>query len=131
LVLSRREGTQVWLQVTPPTCQTDLGFGDGPILEVCGGDLSLGNDAQLALLGAPPMTPTFVAIGPAASPTTFLGTTVVPFPPTAVFAFATDLAGELKVAIPGGGGPATIVVQSFQLGTQLTASNAVELKFLP
>lgn len=131
MILSRREGTQVWLQVAAPTCQEDLGYGDGPILEVCGGDLSTGNDAQLTLMGALPQTPMFLAIGPSSLPTQILGATVVPFPITSVIALTTDATGELTVPVPGGGGSATLVVQAFQLGVTPISSSAIKVDFKP
>ena len=137
LVLSRREGTQVWLQATPPVCQADLGFGGGAlVLEVCGGDLSGGQDAELALLAGAPLAPAFLVIGAGAGPAFVPGldVTVVPAPVTLVLTLATDAAGSLELPVPGGLGPAGAVVQAFQLtpgGLPLEASNAVAVQLLP
>jgi len=136
LVLSRREGTQVWRQVPPPTCQQDLGFGDGLVLEVCGGDLATGSDATLTLFAAAPATPVLLALGTVANPTPLptLGLTLVPVPVAAFINLATGPAGELSLSVPGGGGPATLVVQAFQLdpgGASISSSNALAVQLLP
>ncbi len=135
LILSRREGTQVWLQRDPPVCQTDLGFAGEFVIEVCGGDLSSGEHGTLAVLGGAPLTPTFVGVGALANPTPLVdfGVTVVPFPPSQILTLATDVGGGLELAVPGGLGPAVRVVQAFQTsptGLPLTSSNAVQVQFL-
>ena len=137
LVISRREGTQVWLQGDAPTCQQDLGFGEGaPVLQLCGDDLSRGQPGTLSLFAAPPLAPAFLAIGPAASPS-FLpafGITVVPAPITQLLTLATDASGELSLPVPGGLGPLTLVLQAAVLDPSsytLAASNALDVNFLP
>jgi len=137
LVLSRREGTQVWLQADVPFCQQDLGFGEGaPVLQLCGGDLSSGQGGTLSLFAAPPLAPAFLAIGPAASPA-FLpsfGITVVPAPITQLLTLGTDAAGEFSLPVPGGLGPLHLVLQCAVLDPStfsLAASNALDVSFLP
>ena len=137
LVLSRREGTQVWLQADAPTCQQDLGYGEGaPVLQVCGGDLSSGQDGNLRLFAAPPMAPTFLAMGPMANPVFLPGfeITVVPAPVTFLLSLSTDGAGELSLQVPGGLGPLNLVMQCAVLDPStftLAASNAIDVNFLP
>lgn len=136
LVLSRREGTQVWLQTSPPVCQNDLGFGTGLVLEVCGGDLSTGSDATLSLFAAAPSSSVLLAIAATSNPTPLpsLGITVLPFPPLSILTLFTDATGQLTAPVPGGGGPATLVIQAFQpasIGPPFVASNAIEVQLLP
>lgn len=136
LVLSRREGTQVWLQTAPPLCQTDLGFGGELVLELCGGDLSTGSSAVLKVLGGVPASPLFLVIGTAANPTPIagLGVTLVPDPMLLLLTLGTDSMGQLTSVIPGGGGPISLFAQAFQapiVGPDWFSSNAIEAKFLP
>ncbi len=135
LVLSRREGTQVWLGAAPATCQVSLDDGAGePVLEVCGGDLSRGTTAVLRLFAAPPAAASFLVAGLGANPV-FLpdfGITLTPNPVLFVLPFATDAAGGLALPIPGGGGPVTLVGQVVVAdGGGFAASNSVQLELLP
>lgn len=136
LVLSRREGTQVWLQTSAPTCQTSLGFGTGIVLEVCGGDLSTSNGAELIVRDATPSAALFLALGPGANPTPLagLGVTLVPSPVSTLFTLQTDSLGVFTLQVPGGLGTQTIFTQAFQLapsGTTLNSSNALQVELLP
>ncbi len=137
LVLSRREGTQVWRQTSGELCQVDLGFGGGSLLlQVCGGDLSSGQGADLSIFGGASSAPLLLALANVSTPTPLpdLGITVAPFPPTSVLTLVTDSAGELQLPLSGGGGPSTLVLQAFQLtagALPLEASNAVQIEFLP
>ena len=136
LVLSRREGTQVWLQVAPPSCQTDLGEGADLVLEACGGDLSTGTTAQLRLLAGAPGTTAFLALGAVAQPQPLpsLGITLVPAPLLALVPVPLDGTGSFTWTVPGGGGPQTVVLQAFQLapgGASISSSNGLELQLLP
>ena len=136
LLLSRRERTQVWRQVPPPVCQTDLGFGADLVLEVCGGDPSTGNDAELGLFAGEPAAPVFLALAAIANPTPLgeLGVTVVPFPTSQVLTSTTTGTGDLTLPVAGGLGLATLVIQAFQLSetiVPLEASKAIQVQFLP
>ena len=120
------------------TCQTDLGFG-GPgsaVLEVCGGDLSTGTTADVALSGAAPSTPLWLAIGATNAPTPLLGGTVVPVPTLVLLEGLTDGTGSWTLGpLFGGGGPATLYGQVVYIDLGQTEgfglSNAVQLDFLP
>lgn len=119
-------------------CQADLGFGGpgGAELSLCGGDLSTGTTADLALGGAPAGAPAFLVAGLSGNPTPFKGGTLVPFPWNTLLALATDGAGELTIAgVPGGGGPLSLYIQAFVMdGSQpqgFTISNALRADFLP
>ncbi|MEO0652952.1 MAG: VCBS repeat-containing protein, partial [Planctomycetota bacterium] len=137
LVLSRREGTQVWLQRPAPTCQPDLGFGDGaPMLELCGDALASGGTATLKLYAGAPLAPALFAFATAANPTPIpsLGITVVPSPTVAQVPSNTDALGTAALGVNGGNGPLTVVVQAFtlELGSlSVEGSNAVAAEFLP
>ena len=119
-------------------CQTDLGFG-GPgtaTLSVCGGDLSTGTTADLLLTGAATGTTAWLVQSLAALPTPFKGGTLVPIPVLAADPYATGGAGQVAInAIPGGGGPFTVVIQFvIQDAAQVKGyafSNAVQVAFLP
>jgi len=97
-------------------CQTDLGFG-GPgtaVLSVCGGDLSAGTTADLAVTGAAPTAPLYVAVGFASNPVSALGGTLAVNPVSIVVPAVTDASGgfTLADAVQGGGGPMTLFVQA-------------------
>lgn len=134
LILSRREGTQVWRQVPTTFCQADLGFGTGPIqLEVCGGELALGESAVLRLFDGVPNATAWLATGPAANPTPLvtLGVTLVPDPAELV-QIATDAQGQFELSLSALPGPLTVVVQGFQFdgpGTTLTSTSAIQIEF--
>lgn len=120
------------------TCQTDLGFG-GPgasVLSVCGGDLSTGTTADLALTGAAALQPLWLAVGSSNSPTPLFGGMVVPVPTSFLVTGATDAAGEFAIpGVAGGGGPATLYVQAIYLDPAETLgfgiSNALQVDYLP
>lgn len=136
LVLSRLEGTQVWLQTNQPTCQASLGFGTGIVLEICGGDLSSSNAAELIVRDATPSAPLYLALGTGANPTPLagLGVTLVPSPVSNLLTFQADALGVFALEVPGGLGLQTIFAQAFQLGssgTSLQSSNALQIELLP
>ena len=136
LVLSRLEGTQVWLQTNQPTCQASLGFGTGIVLEICGGDLSSSNAAELIVRDATPSAPLYLALGTGANPTPLagLGVTLVPSPVSNLLTFQVDALGVFTLEVPGGLGLQTIFAQAFQLGssgTSLQSSNALQIELLP
>lgn len=120
------------------TCQTDLGFG-GPgtaTLSVCGGDLSSGTFADLAVTGAAPLSPLWLVIGGTNNPAPFFGGMVVPNPVTFIQPAATDANGDfVYAAFPGGGGPKTLFVQGIYLDAGQTFgagfTNAVQVEILP
>lgn len=137
LVISRREGTQVWLQTGGPICQPDAGFGLGsPVLEVCGAELSTGQGANLNLFAGLPGAVTLLVLGAQALPVELpdFGVTVVPFPLQEIIVLTTDGNGELNLPVPGGGGPGQVVTQAFLLNAgDLTwrQSNALTVELLP
>ncbi len=96
-------------------CQVDLGYG-GPgtaTLKVCGDPLGPGGEADLLFSGAPAGVPAWMLAGLSFSPTYFHGGFVVPLPPSFIVGFICDLDGEWFVPrLPGGGGPATIYLQT-------------------
>ncbi|MHC4262949.1 MAG: hypothetical protein ACYSWX_10540 [Planctomycetota bacterium] len=119
-------------------CQTDLGFG-GPgtaSLSVCGGDLSSGTTADIALEGAAPNETVFVGISAVNVPTPLLGGTVITFPLLSLLVETTDASGDWTLAdLPGGGGPVTFYLQAVYgdaaQATGFGISNAVQVDFLP
>ena len=135
LVVSRNASTEAYVRV--PACQTDLGGGTpGLVLEVCGNKLATGNEATATLTGALPGVPVLVLLATAATPTFIpqINDTVLAFPPIWIGSFNTNASGELALPVPGGGGPATLVVQMLAFdGTPdlFSPSNAVEVEFLP
>ena len=140
MILGRCVGTFVWMNDTVPTvCQTDLGF-DGPglaTLEVCGGDLSSGTSATLAIEGGPPTATGGLAAGMTSNPTLvpILGATIVPWLPTVTVPFHTDGIGAYTLNIQGGAGPQTWYLQAVIFDaaepTNFQVTNAVEVKLLP
>ena len=77
-----------------------------------------------------------VLLATAATPTFIpqINDTVLAFPPIWIGSFNTNASGELALPVPGGGGPATLVVQMLAFdGTPdlFSPSNAVEVEFLP
>ncbi len=135
LIVSRNAGTQVYGRVT--VCQPDLGFGSpGLELEVCGDELSSGNQSSLTLSGATPSTPALLIVSTLSIPTFIpeLQATVAAFPPTIVSNISTDGNGEFKATINGGNGPTSVFVQFAVvngLPTLFSLSNAVEIELLP
>ena len=127
--------------VTPQggvTCQADLGFG-GPgsmHLSVCGGDLSTGTTADLALTGGVPGGLAWLLAGLTQQPTPFKGGTLVPVPWSLALALPADGAGQVAVnGIPGGNGPLSIVLQALMADAAQpkgwAISNAVRVDLLP
>jgi hypothetical protein len=121
-----------------PICQTSLGFA-GPgsaALTFCGGDLSTGTIATLALAGAKASTPAWIAVGTANSPTPIFGGIVVPVPFTTLLFGSTNASGAWTLPnVPGGGGPSTVFAQAAYLDASLPdgvgLSNALQVDFLP
>ena len=142
LLLFQRYENQAFRGVAPPFCQVDLGVADGTfgagttVLEVCGGDLSSGNDATLRVFNAPAGAPGGLLVAGGALPvySPLLDATLVAIPPIVVVPIATDGAGALSVPVPGGGGPVTLVVQALVANgapTLAEVSNAVQVELLP
>lgn len=137
LILSRREGTQVWLQTGGPACQPNEGLGQGaPVLEVCGAELATGASADLRVFAGIPGALTLLALGSSYLPIDLpeFGVTVGPFPVNEILVLALDGNGELGLAVPGGGGPGQVTAQAFILNAlDLTwrQSNAITAQVLP
>jgi hypothetical protein len=127
------------VRLTPRvTCQADLGFGGpgGARLSACGGDLSLGTTAELALVGAPPSTPVYVGVSFTPNPTPFLGGIAVPYPPALVVPLASDATGVVRFGpLVGGIGPLTLYAQALYPDPSSPSfvgiSNALRIDFLP
>lgn len=90
----------------PVVCQPDAGFG-GPgtvTISACGDPLHGGNSeygaspTAIQLTGAPPFAVADLYVGPY-NPTPMLGGTIVPFPPTSLTTYTTDVNGDLTVPI--------------------------------
>jgi hypothetical protein len=119
------------------TCQPSIGFG-GPgtgVLTLCGGDLSTGNPADLALDGATSGGTAFVFAGVVNNPVPAKGGLLVPVPWLINFAIGLDGSGSFELSVPGGGGPLTVFVQAvYTDGAQPNGygfSNALQVQFLP
>lgn len=114
LVLSRSAGTDVWRN-DQVTCQADLGFGTGAVeLSVCGGDLTAGNDATMALSGGPAGAPCVMFIGLTSTPTPVPGlggAILVPLLPVLIVSFPLDGSGGFVFPVVGGQGPFSAYVQ--------------------
>jgi hypothetical protein len=135
--LTTGESGLVLLTPQPPTCQADLGFG-GPgamRLCLCGETLSLGNDADLAVTGAPPGGLVHLVGGLASHPAPFAGGTLVPSPVLFHLVLAADPAGEAHLTVAGGGGPASVYLQAVAADAGLAGgfalSNALRAELLP
>ncbi|MBI1382862.1 MAG: hypothetical protein GC161_17450 [Planctomycetaceae bacterium] len=137
LLISRRLGNLVWLNLTDPVvCQTDLGFG-GPgssTLSLCGQPLWAGNESTLSVQGAPPGAPAGFVVGVGQGALPILGGIIVPDPAIVLpDLFTANGAGQISVPIVGIGNPATVVVQAVVLdpgqpaGFQIT--NALSVQF--
>ncbi len=121
---------------TPSFCQADLGYGVGaPVLEVCGGDLSPGNDATLRLFNAQSNKAGVLSVSLTANPVfiPFLDATLAALPSIVLLPIATDVAGEYSQVLPGGGNPSSYVIQAVVQNepASFSTSNAVEVQFLP
>lgn len=134
LLVSRKDGTDVWRNVSQ-TCQTNLGYGVGlSKLKVCGGDLSAGNGATMTLAEAPANALAILFVGLAANPTPVfeIQGTLVPVPWVVAPSLVTDAFGRIEIPVPGGLGPVTAVVQYVaQHDVGLRPSNAVQIQLLP
>ena len=139
LVVSRRDGTDVWLnQANPATCdricQAKVGFGDGQHhLSVCGGDLSSGQDAVMTLEGAPAGSSAIVFAGLAFAPTPVfeLNGSLVPVPWLLAVTVPTG-SGTVALPVPGGNGPLTLYAQcAVATGATYGLSNAVRIELMP
>jgi hypothetical protein len=119
-------------------CQADAGFG-GPgtaTLSVCGGDLSTGTTATIAISGATPGGMVLLFAGPDSNPTPALGGTIVPMPPTLRYFEPLDENGSYSYTFPGGGGPLSFYVQGMYLQPTLPApgwgiTNSVRVDLQP
>lgn len=122
---------------TNEVCQTDLGFG-GPgdlVASLCGNALSSGGTGELTVTGAGSGETVFVVVGLDATPTPFKGGNLVPVPVLFLFDAPADASGALLAPVPGGGGPATLVLQAAVVDASLPGgvalSNALEVTLLP
>ncbi|MEM7307014.1 MAG: VCBS repeat-containing protein [Planctomycetota bacterium] len=142
MLLFRVDSNEAFRGIDPPVCQTNLGFADGTfgdgttVLEVCGGDLSSGNDATLRLFNAAPSAAAGILVSASALPvySPVLDATLVAIPPIVTVPVFTDASGEVSVPIAGGSGPATFVVQALVANggpTLADVSNAIEVTLLP
>ncbi len=125
-----------------PSASVDIGFGKTndigvePVLYACG-LLDSAHTAELRLRHAPAnaVTLTFASLNAVQQPTS--GGTLLPDINTSlVFALNTDADGGWTIpAVPGGGGPLTVIVQNLQADPNATFnvgfSNAIRLVFQP
>lgn len=131
LLISRNDGTQMWLQV-PLVAQADLGFG-GPgnmSLSVVGDDLTEANSvARYEVTGNAPFSTVQTVWGITNAPTPLLGGTIVPFPFLIVAPIAADANGVAAFNIRGeAGSPVSIYTQAARNnGSNWEFSNAVEI----
>ncbi len=119
------------------TCQPSIGFG-GPgtgVLTLCGGDLSTGTSADLALSGATPGALAFVFAGVVNNPVPAKGGLLVPVPWLLDFPLPLDGSGAFDLPVPGGNGPLTVFIQAVYVDGSQSAgygfSNALQAQFLP
>ncbi len=114
-------------------CAADLGHaGPGSVsLAVCGEDLTLaGTEAVLALAGATPAAPVFLATGLAYDPMPIKGGVLAPNPLLLLIeGFVTDASGTLQLPVTGGAGPPIgLILQAVvPNGAVFEFSNALEL----
>ncbi len=137
LVVSRKDGTDVWINQTNPAnchpvvCQTDLGFASGPArIDVCGGDLTPGHAATMTISQLPSSSIGFLLVGLVNNPTFVfdVGGTLVPLPYLFAAALPTG-SGSIVLPVAGGFGPLTLYTQfvaSTGPGTY-TLTNAVKI----
>ena len=120
------------------TCQPNLGLG-GPTaaqLSVCGGGLSTGTHAVMALTGATSNSLATFFVSLSSNPTPFKGGTLVPLPNLLLLMVPTNGAGAASANVPGGGGPASIYVQAVfpapgVAPANIGLTNAVRIDLLP
>jgi len=117
--------------------QTNVGFG-GPgssVLAVAGEPLMTGSSADLLLYDAAARAPGVLVAGLGQSSLALFGGTLVPTPPILLASFTTSRRGRYSLAIPGGGGPASVFFQALYLDPSLAygvgLSNTVSLSLLP
>lgn len=121
----------------PVLCQPDLGFGSHPTaaLSICGGDLSTGHDATLALTGLPAAGQLLLFVGLTSTPTPIYelgGASLVPVPPLFVLSLPNPGTGTLALPVPGGGASITLYLQGIVATAQgADTTNAVQLNLLP
>jgi len=136
LLIGTCSGTQYFQNETNPVqvvCQTDLGFaGPGNMeLSLCGDDLTqAGSSGALALAGAAPNQPLFIALGLAASPVPLKGGTLVPNPVLALLSgLTTDGTGSFGAPVAGAGGaPVHVILQCIvKNGAVYEFSNALDV----
>src|SRR5690606_14055210 len=139
MVVSRKDGTVVWRNLTDPStcteiCQAKIGFGDGTHdLSVCGGDLSSGAPATMTLSGAMPAGSAIVFAGVQFNPTPVfeISGTLVPVPWLLAVTIPTG-SGTVALPVPGGGGPLTLYAQAAVAKSQgYGVTNAVKIELKP
>ncbi|MHC5210264.1 MAG: M12 family metallo-peptidase [Planctomycetota bacterium] len=118
-------------------CQAERGYG-GPgtgRLSVCGGDLSSGHAAMLDIVHATPNGLAVILAGGIYGPTKFKNGTLVPVPWFLASEYALDANGALRLVVPGGAGPFTLLLQAVYTDASqafgLGITNAVEVKLKP
>jgi len=144
MLLSRCTGTFLWenkeFDPAPPqpTCQADIGFqGPGTAsLEMCGDPLASGGTATIRLYDAPAFSLAYLSVSFTQLPLSLFGGTLVAAPPALVVTMFTGSDGTATLTnIPGGGGPATLYLQSVVANVSgpgsLGLSNALQVEFLP
>ncbi|HEX5011754.1 MAG TPA: VCBS repeat-containing protein [Planctomycetota bacterium] len=136
LLIGTCSGTRYFQNETNPVqqvCQADLGFaGPGKLeLSLCGDDLTqAGSSGSLALQGAAPSQPLFIALSLTASPVPLKGGILVPNPVLALLAgFSTDATGSFGAPVSGGAGaPVHLILQCIaRNGAVYEFSNALDL----
>lgn len=121
------------------TCQPDVGFA-GPgnaALSICGGDLSLGTNATLRLVGGPPSGTVFALGTSTLQPASVAAGTAIDLTPDFLLSFPTSPAGVFILpGIPGGGGPLSVYLQmafvdpaQVPIWPHVGFSNAVNVNF--
>lgn len=119
---------------TLTVCQPDIGYhGPGDArLSVCGGDLSLGNNARLQVLGAPASAPGYLVADFNMMPFQVVGGTIIAF---SGFPLSADVNGELSLFVRGGRGPIDLYVQFVYIDNalplQVGFTNGVKIELKP
>lgn len=136
LVVSRRQGTSIW--INDLVCQHDNGFG-GPgsaRLSMCGPALAPGASPELRLDGAAASAPALLVVGFLNSPTPVFGGTLVPIDLSYIEGFLTGPDGSIVRSVPGGHAFEIVIHAQFVIADPdvpggLDFSNALALHFLP
>ena len=116
-------------------CAKPGGGGIAPRFTVCGG-LASGRTADVRLQHAAPLAPAWLMASLASGSLPFAGGVLVPLPDFLVGPYTTDALGALEfAAVPGGGGPLSLVAQWIVLDRGASfgksLSNALLIDWLP